>query len=95
MALLMDAVYKLSGETITNSYVNISDVLCKKNKEGTFDCSIKLSYYFNQAARDSNQNPFIRDRYSFEFDPTSTDNIYEQAYTFLKSLDEFSGATDA
>lgn len=95
MALLINSTSPVTGETITNSYVHITDLSTKKNKEGTFDCTIKFSYHITQASRDNDENPFIRNRYIFTYDESSTDNPYVQAYNFMKAQENFTGATDA
>lgn len=45
-------------------------------------------------AREAGMDPFRVSQYTFPFDLRSSDNIYVQAYNYLKSLPEFSGAID-
>jgi len=51
--------------------------------------------YVDEAARTGHAQALTQAEYSFTPDWTSSDNVLAQAYTYLKTLDSFDGATDA
>lgn len=99
----------LYGKTFASAYVRISqirtmqevlqtEVGTEENPEQssekiiTGECIIQT--FPDQAARDAGEDTMKIDRLTMTFDKTSTDNFYAQAYTHLKTLDEWSEAVD-
>jgi hypothetical protein len=99
----------LYGKTFANAYVRISQIRTKQDvlqtevgleenieqvteKIITGECIIQV--FPDQATRDAGGETMKIDRLEITFDKTSTDNFYAQAYSHLKTLDEWSGATD-
>ena len=51
--------------------------------------------YVDEAARTSHKEAISQSEYSFSPDWSAEGNVLSQAYTYLKTLDAFDGATDA
>lgn len=99
----------LYGKTFDQAYVRISQIrtrqevqaiepVSEENPEQTLEKVIVgeciIQTFPDKATRDSGGETMKIDRMQITFDKTSTDNFYAQAYTYLKTLDEFAGATD-
>ena len=99
----------LYGKTFATAYVRISQIRTRQEVQETEpgseenpdqtlekvivgDCIIQI--FPDQAIREAGGDPMELMRENVTFDKTSTDNFYSQAYTYLKTLDEFAGATD-
>ena len=91
----------LYGKTFDQAYVRISQIRTRQDvlqTEETIEkiivgeCIIQI--FPDQATREAGGDPMEVQRENITFDKTSTDNFYSQAYTYLKTLDEFAGATD-
>ena len=91
----------LFGKTFAEAYVRISQIRTRQDvlqtEEGTEkiivgECIIQI--FPDQATREAGGDTMEVQRENVTFDKTSTDNFYSQAYTYLKTLDEFAGATD-
>lgn len=91
----------LYGKTFAAAYVRISQIRTRQDvlqTEETIEkiivgeCIIQI--FPDQAIREAGGDPMEIMRENVTFDKTSTDNFYSQAYTYLKTLDEFAGATD-
>ena len=99
----------LYGKTFASAYVRISQIRTKQTvseeevgleetneqaveKVIVGECIVQI--FPDQETREAGGQPMELMRENITFDKTSTDNFYSQAYTYLKTLDEFSGATD-
>ena len=97
----------LYGKTFAAAYVRISRIKTRQDiiqedvgseNEGDIEkvivgeCFIQI--FPDQATREAGGQPMEVMKEDVIFDKESTDNFYSQAYTHLKTLDEFSGATD-
>jgi hypothetical protein len=99
----------LYGKTFATAYVRISQIRTRQEvvdedagleesngqtleKVIVGDCIIQI--FPDQAIREAGGDPMELMRENVTFDKTSTDNFYSQAYTYLKTLDEFAGAID-
>ena len=91
----------LYGKTFDQAYVRISQIRTRQDvlqtEEGTEkiivgECIIQI--FPDQATREAGGDTMEEQTQHSTFDKTSTDNFYSQAYTYLKTLDEFAGATD-
>lgn len=100
----MGLVYSkdLYGKTFATAYVRISQIRTRQDVLETEESTEKIitgeciiQTFPDQATRDANGETMKIDRLTITFDKTSTDNFYTQAYSHLKTLDEWSGATDA
>jgi hypothetical protein len=98
----------LYGKTFAEAYVRISQIRTRQDvqqenvgleNEGAIEkiivgeCIVHI--FPDQATREAGGQPMEIMREDVTFDKTSTDNFYSQAYTYLKTLDEFAGAVDA
>lgn len=80
-------------------YYRISELFVSK-----LSVRLKISLYLSKDARDSGCSPVIANIFQskinqaqagFSFSASGYDaNLYEEAYTFLKTLDMFEGAID-
>jgi len=88
----------------TGNYINFLPYFRDKTTVG-----LRLRFFADKATRDANPQgyyyvnlPFVPDgaigsikgNYCFQYDLTSSDNLYGQGYAYLKSLAEFAGAVD-
>lgn len=91
-----------AGES--GNYVNFEPQITEKTK-----VELKMNYWKDKATRDAEGAVPFNDQmagsssdringfkclYVFDYDLNSADNIYKQAYAYLKSLPEFDGAVD-
>lgn len=80
-----------NGITVNQAYARISEM--KVNKESS---ELYLRYYLNQETYLSGKNELRQDYFSFNPDISDgSENLWKQAYIYLKYLPEFSGAIDA
>lgn len=101
MALQINFATKYGVE---GNYVNIDPQIQDKTK-----VEIKLNFWKDKATREAEGALPFNDQMAggsderivgfkcicqFDYDLNSADNIYKQAYDFLKSLTEFNGAVD-
>lgn len=100
----MGLVYSkdLYGKTFADAYVRINQIRTRQEVLETEESTEKIitgeciiQTFPDQATRDAGGETMKIDRLTITFDKTSTDNFYAQAYSHLKTLDEWSGATDA
>jgi len=56
--------------------------------------SASIDVYADKAARDAGKTPIESMGFSFPLDLNDASNIVAQAYAYLKTRDEFAGATD-
>jgi len=92
----------LYGKTFAEAYVRISQIRTRQEVSQTEETTEKIivgecivQIFPDQATREAGGQPMEIMREDVTFDKTSTDNFYSQAYTYLKTLDEFAGAVDA
>lgn len=79
------------GMTIESSYARVDAITGSKD-----EITVSVSYYFNNAAAQSGK-PYVQQE-QYPFTPSISDdapNFIKQAYEYLKTLPEFSGAIDA
>jgi len=91
----------LYGKTFEQAYVRISQIRTRQEVSQTEETTEKIitgeciiQTFPDKATRDSGGETMKIDRLQITFDKTSTDNFYAQAYAYLKTLDEYAGATD-
>ena len=87
------------GKTFANAYTRISQVRTSQglDSDGTtkiINAEIIASIYSDQTARNNGDAPMETQRLYTTMDKASTDNFYSQSYTYLKTLPEWTGATD-
>ena len=87
------------GKTFATAYTRISQVRTNQalDADGTtkiINAEIIASVYSDQTARNNGDAPMETHRLQTTMDKTSTDNFYSQSYTYLKTLSEWTGATD-
>jgi hypothetical protein len=89
---------------VGGEYINFDPQIANKTS-----VNLKMKYWKDKTTRDTEGTlPFnnqmagsgderitgFKCNYSFEYDLNSADNIYKQAYAYLKTLPEFNGAVD-
>ncbi|MEW5222952.1 hypothetical protein AB1Y64_26030 [Klebsiella michiganensis] len=84
MSLIIDTVFK--GISVENAKVTVGDIYIADGHE-------VLSITANWSAPDSSEY-FRQTTYNCQYDITGADPV-TQAYAYLKTLDEFSGATES
>ena len=84
MSLIIDTVFK--GISVESAKVTVGDIYIADGHE-------VLSITANWAAPDSSEH-FRQTTYNCQYDITGADPV-TQAYAYLKTLDEFSGATES
>ena len=57
-------------------------------------CRVMIQFYANKATRAECMSPIKEDVFTFNYDLESEDNLFTQAYTYLKTIDQFSEAVD-
>lgn len=77
-----------NGITLTDAYLKARSVAGTKEH-----MVIELTINVNQSMSDQGKHVAVRN-YSFVPELESEDNIFKQAYEYLKSLDEYLDATD-
>ncbi|MCK9370526.1 hypothetical protein M0R04_11500 [Candidatus Dojkabacteria bacterium] len=87
---LQKAVTTESGIQCSEAYININNLHYLKNGR----THVTINAFYNKDAKDSNCAILSSNNYVFSYDYTSNLSIIVQAYTFLKTLPEFSGAID-
>lgn len=81
-----------TAKGVVGNYHRITHIVMAKNN-GNFIADIKLETFVNQTARNNGKNSLeIRKYFMEDVDPDEP--LYEQAYTYLKTLPEFDGAID-
>jgi hypothetical protein len=78
------------GITFENAYIRVAELSGSKDI-----LNIRVKWYVNQTARENSSQPLQQKEYSFV--PSVEDNAYnfiKQGYEYLKTLEEFSTATD-
>lgn len=76
------------GIICPNAYAKINYI----SGNNTFNFSLVI--YTDEESRKNNKEIVDQKTYNFKFNLNSKDNIYIQAYNFLKSLDDFKNAMD-
>ena len=87
------------GKTFANAYTRINQVRTSQGLDSDgitkiINAEIIASTYSDQTARNNNEAPMETQRLNTTMDKVSTDNFYSQSYTYLKTLPEWTGATD-
>jgi len=75
--------------TIADCYWKIGEISGSKEM-----LKVRLNCYKNKTVADTNQNKYADFDLRFVPDLNSPNNFIKQAYAFVKTLPEFSGATD-
>jgi hypothetical protein len=93
MALKINTTLK-SGVVATEAYAKIIKInyLPARYPAAVAGIGVVVAFYFNKAARDADQYEYIEARDYLIEDMTKESR--EDQYTYLKTLDDFSGATD-
>jgi hypothetical protein len=97
MALQMQRNFPKYGFTAPSAYHRVGSLsLSSSNSVRTLN--IELRVYFNANARTNGNAPIHTEKYLLPYPTTSTAqnqyNLVKHVYEHLKSLSEFSGATD-
>lgn len=89
------------GLTASNGYALVENAVYDKglirpaNIEDATTAYCNVLFYTSAEARNDGEQPIDTKTYNFDLDTASdADNILAQAYAYLKTLDEFSEATD-
>lgn len=83
---------------ISTSYHRINHVSIQKRKDNSFDLSVSVASYVNEAIRLNDiRNEVHTDyvRFIVPIDSLKNDDVYSVCYSFLKNTDEFADAEDA
>jgi hypothetical protein len=87
------------GVTFANAYTRINQVRTSQalGSDGVtkiINAEIIVQIYPDQTARNNGDPSMETQRLNTTMDKSSTDNFYSQSYTYLKTLPEWTGATD-
>lgn len=100
MALTKD--YTLNGDfTISSAYLRIKEILIEYDPIKAGELSVGLKFIARprievRPTKGKNKlEEWQSTQWVFAYDHTSNVNAIKQAYTYLKTLPEFSGATDS
>jgi hypothetical protein len=93
MALIKDFYQSQFEITIAGCYWKIE--VDNGIQGGKTKLKARMNCFKDKATADTNQNKYSDFDFEFVPDLNSVDNFIAQAYTFAKTLPEFSGAIDA
>lgn len=93
MALLKEYYQPQFEITIPNCYWKVE--VDNGINGGKTKLHTRMNCFKNKEIADTNQNKYADFDFQFVPDMASTDNFISQAYTYAKTLPEFSGAIDA
>lgn len=82
------------GFECPEAYHKIQFLRSRKDDEGVFKAMTAVATFKDAAARAAGNPPVMTRNFRFTYDIESADNLYVQGYAHLKTLDDFSGATD-
>tara|TARA_B100001939_G_scaffold299497_1_gene274950 strand:- start:439 stop:735 length:297 start_codon:yes stop_codon:yes gene_type:complete len=97
MALQMQMSFPQYGFSATNAYLKVGDLQVSEGSNG-WGVNFTLKAYFSATAKSNGKAPITISRHFMTYSATSANqdqyNIVKCAYEYLKTLSEFSGATD-
>ena len=97
MALQMQMSFPQYGFSATNAYLKVGDLQVSESSNG-WGVNFTLKAYFSATAKSNGKAPITTSRHFMTYSATSANqdqyNIVKCAYEYLKTLSEFSGATD-
>lgn len=82
------------GISLPTAYHRILNLRQHKNNESVFKARIMIGTYVDAAARTAGNPPITTRNYRMDYDLEATDNAFVQAYAYLKTLTDFTGASD-
>lgn len=85
----------LTDSTLTDCYLKITEIRLSK-PDTDIAIKIYLSYWLSATDKTNGKSPYQTLRFDTSAPVAQFDNvnILDKAYTYLKSLSEFTGATD-
>ena len=97
MALQMQLTFPKYGFTAPSAYLKVSSMNIIE-APGGWTASFNLKVYFSAAAKNNGLAPVEETFHIYSYSTTSANqdqyNTVKQAYMYLKSLSQFSSATD-
>ena len=97
MALQMQLTFPKYGFTAPSAYLKVSSMNIIETPGG-WVASFNLKVYFSAAAKNNGLAPIEETFHTYSYSITSANqdqyNTVKQAYMYLKSLSQFSSATD-
>lgn len=91
---LQKSVTTEHGILITDAYHKIKSIRTNKQVDATFRGLCVVDSFLDKTSSDAGMPAFKTDNYSFVHDLSNPDNLYIQAYTYLKTIPEYTGAAD-
>ena len=97
MSLQIQLTFPQFGFTAPSAYLRVSNMNITDTLSG-WTATFKLRVYYSAAAKANGKAPIEETSHTFAYSASSADqdqyNIVKQAYEYLKTLSQFSGATD-
>tara|TARA_B110000438_G_C15307469_1_gene433873 strand:+ start:83 stop:379 length:297 start_codon:yes stop_codon:yes gene_type:complete len=97
MALQMQLSFPQYGFTAPSAYLRVSNMQVIDSSAG-WVAKFSLKVYFSATAKSSGKAPIEEVTHTFTYSATSANedqyNVVKQAYEYLKTLSQFSGATN-
>ena len=97
MALQMQMSFPQYGFSAPTAYLKVGGLQVSEVSNG-WGANFTLKVYFSAAAKSNGKAPIITSNHYMTYSATSANqdqyNVVKSAYEYLKTLSEFSGATD-
>jgi hypothetical protein len=97
MALQIQVTFPKYGFTASNAYLRVSNLRIDDSNAGWI-VTFNLKCYFSANAKNNGKKPIEEEYHTFPYSVSSSNqdqyNTVKQAYQYLKTLSQYSSATD-